>query len=188
MFDRVNYRPVSALAVANINSGFPNDHNEKPRDSVENGPRPFTSIDPGESRTEMLEGFWHKPEYHARLCLACHKSSAGYLLRRGCIDEYRSITDVNSLTHEVPSYLRYEVGTYMARRAPCSRSRRTPVAPPRINPASRDLYLIEVPNHQLDGKLIPPAALLSGTRRTQLLYQHSVESQCIRVPVPDTIA
>ena len=188
-FDRVNYRPVSALAVANMNSGFPNDHtNEKSRDSVENGPRPSTSIDPEEPRTEMLEGSWHKPEYHARLRLACHKSGAGYLLRRSCIDEYRSITEVNSLTHEVPSYLQYEVGTYIARRGHWGRSRCTPVAPPRINLASRDLYLIEVPNHQLDGKLIPPPALLSGTRRTQLLYQHSVESQCIRVPVPDTIA
>lgn len=156
MFDRVNYRPVSALAVANMNSGFPNDHtNEKSRDSIENGPRPSTSIDLGEPRTETLEGSWYKPEYHARLCLACHKSGAGYLLRRGCIDEYRSITDVNSLTHKVPSYLQYEVGTYIARKAPRGRSRRTPVAPPRINLASRDLYLIEVPNHRLDGKLIP---------------------------------
>jgi hypothetical protein len=105
----------------------------------------------------MVESSWHKKVYHAQpIALSLLQERRRYLLRRGCIDEYRSIRKVNSLTHEVPSYLQYEVGTYIARRAHWGRSRRTPVAPPRINLAFRDLYLIEVPNHRLDSKPIPP--------------------------------
>lgn len=98
MFNRVNYTPVLALAVTNTSSGFLNDYaNEKSRDSGENGPRPATPVDPGELMIETLGSSWYKPEYLPnRLCLACSRSGVGHLHRLGCINEYRSITKVNS--------------------------------------------------------------------------------------------
>jgi hypothetical protein len=78
MFDRVNYRPVSALAVANMNGGFPNDHvNEKSRDSGENGPRP-----PLLTLENQGQRWWKAPGTKKcttpnRLRLACYKSGAG---------------------------------------------------------------------------------------------------------------